>query len=43
MAGAVGVAVGRYIYQLPHPDKITAALHIVHENATVEKALEYLK
>lgn len=43
-AGAVGVAVGRNISQHPHPDKITAAIAaIVHEDATVEKALEYLK
>lgn len=43
-AGAVGVAVGRNIYQYPHPEKITAAIvAIVHEDATVEKALEYLK
>lgn len=43
-AGAVGVAVGRNIYQHPHPDKITAAITaIVHEDATVEKALEYMK
>ena len=43
-AGAVGVAVGRNIYQHPHPDKVTAAITaIVHENATVEKALEYMK
>lgn len=42
--GASGVAVGRNIYRHPHPDKITAAIvAIVHEDATVEKALEYLK
>ena len=43
-AGAAGVAVGRNIYRHPHPDKLTAAIvAIVHEDATVEKALEYLK
>jgi DhnA family fructose-bisphosphate aldolase class Ia len=43
-AGAVGVAVGRNIYQHEHPDKITAAIAaIVHEDATVEKALEHMK
>jgi len=43
-AGAAGVAVGRNIYQHPHPDKVTAAITaIVHENATVEKALDYMK
>lgn len=42
--GAAGVAVGRNIYRHPHPDKMTAAIvAIVHEDATVEKALEYLK
>lgn len=43
-AGAKGVAVGRNIYQYPEPDKITAAITaIIHENATVDAALEYLK
>ena len=43
-AGAVGVAVGRNIYQHEHPDKITAAIAaIVHEDASVEKALEHMK
>lgn len=43
-AGAVGVAVGRNICQYKEPEKITAAIAaIVHEDATVEKALEYLK
>jgi len=42
--GASGVAVGRNIYQHPHPDKITAAISaVVHENATVDQALEYLR
>jgi DhnA family fructose-bisphosphate aldolase class Ia len=43
-AGANGVAVGRNIYQHPYPDKITAAIAaIVHKNATVEAAMEFLK
>lgn len=42
--GASGVAVGRNIYRHPHPDKMTAAIAaVVHEDASVEKALEYLK
>ena len=42
--GAAGVAVGRNIYRHPHPDKMTAAIvAIVHEDATVDKALDYLK
>jgi class I fructose-bisphosphate aldolase len=43
-AGARGVAVGRNIYQYPHPDKITAAISaIIHENATVDAALAYVQ
>lgn len=43
-AGAAGVAVGRNIYQHPHPDKVTAAITaIVHDNATVDQALEFMK
>ncbi len=43
-AGASGVAVGRNIYQYSQPDKITAAIAaIVHENVTVDAAMEYLK
>jgi DhnA family fructose-bisphosphate aldolase class Ia len=43
-AGAVGVAVGRNIYQYPEPDKIAAAIAaIIHEDATVDVALEYLR
>ncbi len=42
-AGAAGVAVGRNISQYPEPDKITAAIAaIIHEGATVDRALEYL-
>ncbi len=43
-AGARGVAVGRNIWRHPTPDKITAAIAaIIHDNATVDAALEYLK
>jgi DhnA family fructose-bisphosphate aldolase class Ia len=43
-AGASGVAVGRNIYQYAKPDQITAAIAaIVHQNATVDAAMEYLK
>ena len=43
-AGAGGVAVGRNIYQYPEPDKIAAAIAaIIHEDATVDVALEYLR
>jgi class I fructose-bisphosphate aldolase len=43
-AGASGVAVGRNVYQYPEPEKITAAVAaIIHEGATVDAALEYLK
>jgi len=43
-AGAAGVAVGRNIYRYREPDKMTAAIAaILHEGATVDLALEYLK
>jgi len=43
-AGASGVAVGRNIWRYPEPDKMTAAIAaIVHEGATVDAALGYLK
>jgi DhnA family fructose-bisphosphate aldolase class Ia len=43
-AGASGVAVGRNIYRHDHPDKITAAIAaLIHKNATVEEAMDYLK
>ncbi len=42
-AGASGVAVGRNIWRYPEPDKMTAAIAaIIHEDATVDAALEYL-
>ena len=43
-AGASGVAVGRNVYQYPEPEKIAAGVAaIIHEGATVDAALEYLK
>jgi len=43
-AGASGVAVGRNIYHYSEPEKITAAIAaIVHENASVDRAMEHLK
>jgi len=43
-AGASGVAVGRNISQYREPDKITAAIAaIIHEDATVDAALDYLR
>ena len=43
-AGASGVAVGRNIWRYPEPDRMTAAIAaIIHEDATVDAALEYLK
>jgi len=43
-AGASGVAVGRNIWRYPEPDKMTASIAaIIHERATVDAALEYLK
>jgi DhnA family fructose-bisphosphate aldolase class Ia len=43
-AGARGVAVGRNIYRYAEPDKLTAALvAIIHDNATVERAMEVLE
>ena len=43
-AGASGVAVGRNIWRYPEPDKMTAAIAaIIHEDATVDAALEVLK
>ena len=42
-AGAAGVAMGRNIWQHPHPAKLVAAIaSILHENATVDQALERL-
>jgi DhnA family fructose-bisphosphate aldolase class Ia len=43
-AGAVGIAVGRNVWQHPQPVKIAAALHaIVHDDASVEGALKLTK
>lgn len=43
-AGAAGVAMGRNIWRRDEPEKITAALtRIIHENATVDEALQELK
>jgi DhnA family fructose-bisphosphate aldolase class Ia len=43
-AGASGVAVGRNIWRYAEPDKMTAAVSsIIHEDATVDDAVEYLK
>jgi len=43
-AGASGVAIGRNIFQADDPTKMTKAIAmIVHENATAEEALEFLK
>ncbi len=42
--GASGVAVGRNISQYPDPTKMTAAIAaIIHEDATVDAAIEYLE
>jgi DhnA family fructose-bisphosphate aldolase class Ia len=42
-AGASGVAVGRNIWRYAEPEKMTAAIAaIIHEDATVDVALEYL-
>ena len=42
-AGAVGIAVGRNVWQHPTPAKITAALKaIVHDDASVESALKLM-
>ncbi len=43
-AGAAGVAMGRNIWQHPHPERITAAVAaLIHGNATVDEALKLLK
>ncbi|HIP25348.1 MAG TPA: fructose-bisphosphate aldolase [Archaeoglobus profundus] len=43
-AGARGVAIGRNIFQAENPTKMTRAIAmIVHENASAEEALEFLK
>ena len=39
-AGAVGVAIGRNIFQAPNPQAMTAAIAaLIHDNATVDQAL----
>ncbi len=43
-AGARGVAIGRNVFQAPDPVKMTRAISmIVHENATAEQAIEFLR
>lgn len=42
-AGAAGVSIGRNVFQHQNPSKMVAALSmIVHRNATVDEALDYL-
>lgn len=42
-AGASGTSIGRNVFQHQNPTKIVRALHmIVHENARVEEALNYI-
>ena len=42
-AGAIGIAFGRNIWQAKDPEKMTRALSkIIHENASVEEALEII-
>lgn len=42
-AGSAGIAVGRNVWQHPHPDKIAKALHaVVHDEASVDSALKCL-
>ncbi|MGD1991749.1 MAG: hypothetical protein PVI59_01025 [Anaerolineae bacterium] len=42
--GGSGVAMGRNLWQHEHPDKITRAVGaIIHEDASVEEAMEYLR
>ena len=42
-AGASGTSIGRNVFQHDNPTKIVKALHmIVHSNATVQEALDYL-
>ncbi len=43
-AGAAGTSIGRNIFQHKNPEKITRAIAaVVHEGASVKKAVEYLK
>ena len=42
-AGAMGVAVGRNIFQADHPARMTAAIaSLIHQNAEVDEAMEML-
>jgi class I fructose-bisphosphate aldolase len=42
-AGAAGISIGRNVFQHQNPTKMVAALSmIVHRNATVDEALDYL-
>jgi len=42
-AGAAGTSIGRNVFQHKNPTRIVAALSmIVHENASVDDALNYL-
>jgi predicted phospho-2-dehydro-3-deoxyheptonate aldolase len=42
-AGAAGVSIGRNVFQHQNPTRVVAALcMVVHKNATVEQALEFL-
>lgn len=42
-AGAAGIAVGRNVWQHPHPAKVAKALHaVVHDDASVDKAMKCL-
>ena len=43
-AGAAGTSIGRNVFQHERPDKVVAALGmIVHQNATVDEAMEMLR
>jgi class I fructose-bisphosphate aldolase len=43
-AGAKGLSIGRNAFQHDNPEKIVAALcKMVHENASVDEAVEFLK
>jgi predicted phospho-2-dehydro-3-deoxyheptonate aldolase len=43
-AGASGTSIGRNVFQHEHPDKVVTALGmIVHQNATVDEAMDVLR
>jgi predicted phospho-2-dehydro-3-deoxyheptonate aldolase len=43
-AGAAGTSIGRNVFQHEHPDKVVTALGmIVHQNATVDEAMDVLR